>query len=51
MENNEFKVLSFDDAKKINGGFIDPVCMSLGACAALLYCYEWGYNYAYKRPH
>jgi hypothetical protein len=51
MENKELKVLSFEEAKLINGGVLDPISMTLGACAALLYCYEWGYNYAYKRTH
>lgn len=51
MEKNELTVLTFEETKSIEGGALDPISMTLGACAALLYCYEWGYNYAYKRTH
>jgi lactobin A/cerein 7B family class IIb bacteriocin len=51
MKNNNFKSLSFKELKETNGGCLEPIGWAIGACAGLLYAYEWGYNYAYKRTH
>lgn len=51
MKKANLKPISLKEMKEINGGWIEPVGITVGICASLLYAYEWGYNYAYKRTH
>ena len=51
MEHN-LRELSLKEKKSINGGLIlETIGLVVGIGAGLMYAYEWGYNYAYKRTH
>ena len=52
METLNLKPLSFEESKTTNGGLVlEVLALVVGTAAGLLYAYEWGYNYAYKRTH
>ena len=48
METNKFlQEISIEEIKEINGGCLEPI--GIGIVAGLIYCYEFGYNYAKER--
>jgi hypothetical protein len=50
METNDFlQEISLEDAQLINGGFITPISIGIGIVAGLVYCFDFGYNYAKAR--